>query len=197
MRGRSIFARLPPAKITSSFQAKCLSRWARGRHCPEDIQEAISFMTHRITQKIFEYWQEAIAGLTKQADDLMPDLIRIRSTLPSEDEATKVRLHLPLLCSLLRERGMGGSDWIEQFIHGCPTIGEVGEPGVYNECSPKFSPMTSSSRRRRAGDWQKKHLMNPMCLHCGARLCRKQRKDGCQDHIDTRKKESFGLEERR
>ena len=53
---------------------------------PEDIQEAISFMTHRSAQEILEYWQEAIARLTRQADDLMPDLIRIRSTLPSEDD---------------------------------------------------------------------------------------------------------------
>ena len=68
-----------------------------GGNFPEDIQEAISFMTHRSTQEISEFRQEAIARLTEQADDLMPDLIRIRSTLPSEDEATKVRLHLPLL----------------------------------------------------------------------------------------------------
>ena len=52
------------------------------------------------------------------------------STLPSEDEATNVRLHLPALSSLIHERGMGGSDWIVQFVRGFPTIGEVGEPGV-------------------------------------------------------------------
>ena len=37
---------------------------------------------------------------------------------------------------------MGGSEWIGQFIHGFPMIGEVGEPGVYNDCSPKFRPMS-------------------------------------------------------
>ena len=64
----------------------------------------------------------------------MPDLVQIRSTLPSETEATKVRIHLPLLSSRLHEHGMGGSDRVDQFIHGFPMIGEVGEPGVNNEC---------------------------------------------------------------
>ena len=77
---------------------------------------------------------EAIANLTSQANRLMPDLIRIRSTLPREEKTTKARLHLPLLSSLLHEHEMGGSDWIEQFIHGFPMTGEVGEPGVYDEC---------------------------------------------------------------
>ena len=76
---------------------------------PEDIQGAILFVAHRSTRGILEYWQEATARLTRQANDLMPDLIRIRSTLPSEDAATKVRLHLPLLSSLLREHGMGAA----------------------------------------------------------------------------------------
>ena len=95
-------------------------------------------MTHRSAQEIFEFRQEAIARLAKEAGDLTPDLVRTRSTLTSEDEGARERPHLPLLSSLLRERGMGGSDWIEQFIHGFPMIGEVGEPGVYNECPPKI-----------------------------------------------------------
>ena len=37
---------------------------------------------------------------------------------------------------------MGGSVWIEQFIRGFPMIGEVGEPGVYDECSPKSRPLS-------------------------------------------------------
>ena len=108
----------------------------------EDIQEAISFIAHRNAQEILGFREEAIAKLTNQADRLTPDLVRIRSTVPYEGKITKVRLHLPLLSSLFREHGMGGSDWIEQFIHGFPMIGEVGEPGVYDECSPKFRPLS-------------------------------------------------------
>ena len=100
-----------------------------GDNFPEDIQEAISFITQRNTQGIIEFWHEAIAKTSKRSDDLMPQLVQIRSTLSSEDEAAKVRLHLPLLSSLLREHGMGGSDWVEQFIHGFPMIGGWANPG--------------------------------------------------------------------
>ena len=114
----------------------------------------MSFIAHRAAQEVLDFRQEAIARLARQAKDLSPDLLRIRSTLPSEDETARIRLHLPLLSTLLHEHGMGGSDWIEQFIHGFPMIGEVGGPGVYNECLPKFRPMsrgelfgTAKSRR--------------------------------------------------
>ena len=138
-----------------------------------------------------EFRLEAIAKLAKQAGDLTPYLVRIRPTLSSEDEAAKVRLHLPLLSSLLRERGMGGSDWIEQFIHGFLMIREAGEPGAYNECSPKFRPMsrdeffeTAKGRRLEEKTSNEPHKST-------------LREDGCRDYIDTQKKGSFGLEERR
>ena len=109
---------------------------------PEDIQEAIPFIAHRNTQEILGFRGETIAKLTNQANRLPPDLIRIRSTLPYEGETTKVRLHLPSLSSFLHEHGMGGSDWLEQFIRGFLMLGEVGEPGVYDGCSPKFRPLS-------------------------------------------------------
>ena len=133
--------------------------------------------------------------MTNQANRLTPDLVRIRSTLPYEEKATKVRLRLPLLSLFLREHGMGGGDWIEQVIRGFPMIGEAGEPGVYDECSLKSRPMSRDELFETAkGRWlPEKHLMNPIGPHCGTRLCHRQRKDGCRGHIDTQKQGSFGL----
>ena len=79
---------------------------------PEDIKEAISFIAYRSTPEILGFCGETIARLTEQANRLTPGLIRIRLTLPDEGKTTKVRLHLPLLSSLVHEHGMAGSDWI-------------------------------------------------------------------------------------
>ena len=58
---------------------------------PGDIQEAISFIAHRNTQEILGFWRETIAKLTKRANRLTPDLIRIRSTLSYEGGKYKIQ----------------------------------------------------------------------------------------------------------
>ena len=60
-----------------------------GGNFPKDIQEAISFMTHRSTQEIIEFRQEAIANLARRADDLMPDLVRIEQRFRQKTKPLK------------------------------------------------------------------------------------------------------------
>ena len=61
----------------------------------------------------------------------MPILHQLRATVEPSKEASRSRIHVPLLKELLGENGMGGSEWCDQFVTGFPILGELGEPGVY------------------------------------------------------------------
>ena len=112
---------------------------------PEDVQEAISFIAHRGSAGIRAFWLKQLAQVQQRAQDLMPILQRLRATVEPSKEASRARIHVPLLKELLEEAGMGGSNWCDQFVTGFPILGELGEPGVY---PPSSQPPSYISREK-------------------------------------------------
>ena len=98
---------------------------------PEDVQNAIGYIAHRGPTSIRAFWLKQLAGIKKRSEELMPILQQLRATVEPSREASRARIHVPLLKELLEETGMGGSEWCDQFVTGFPILGELGEPGVY------------------------------------------------------------------
>ena len=98
---------------------------------PEDVQEAISYVSHRGSTGIRAFWLKQLAQIQQRARELMPILQQLRATVEPSKEASRARIHVPLLKELLEKTGMGGSEWRDQFVTGFPILGELGEPGVY------------------------------------------------------------------
>ena len=98
---------------------------------PEDVQEAISFISHRGSTGIRAFWLKQLARIRQRARELMPPLHQLRAAVEPSKEDSRARIHVPLLKELLEENGMGGSEWCDQFVTGFPILGELGEPGVY------------------------------------------------------------------
>ena len=103
---------------------------------PEDVQEAISFITHRGSAGIRAFWLKQLTQIRQRARELMPFLHQLRATVEPSKKASRARIHVPLLKELLEKNGMGGSEWCDQFVTGFPILGELGEPGVYPPSSP-------------------------------------------------------------
>ena len=110
---------------------------------PEDVQEAISFITHRGSAGIRAFWLKQLARIQQRARELMPFLHQLRAAVEPSKEGSRARIHVPLLKELLEENGMGGSEWCDQFVSGFPILGELGEPGVY---PPSSHPPSYISR---------------------------------------------------
>ena len=83
-----------------------------GESFPQDIQDAVSFVAHKSSDEMLEFWQQAIGELAERAYGRMPQLVQARSVLTSEECATKGKLHLPFLADLMKQHGMGGEDWL-------------------------------------------------------------------------------------
>ena len=98
---------------------------------PEDVQEAISYISHRGSAGIRAFWLKQLAQIQKGARELMPILHQLRATVAPPKEASRARIHVPLLKELLEKTGTGGSERRGQFVTGFPILGELGEPGVY------------------------------------------------------------------
>ena len=78
---------------------------------PEDVQEAISFITHRGSAGIRAFWLRQLAQIQHRARELMPVLHQLRATVEPSKEASRAWIHVPLLKELLEKTGMGGSEW--------------------------------------------------------------------------------------
>ena len=110
---------------------------------PEDLQDAISFVTRRGGSGIRGFWLRQLSRIQERAQELMPVLHQLRAPVEPSEEPSRARLHVPLLEELLEENGMGGSEWRDEFVTGFPTLGELGEPGVY---PPSTHPPSYISR---------------------------------------------------
>ena len=73
-----------------------------------------------IHRAFLDFRREAIAELTERATELLPELGRARRLILPQYGATRARLHLPVIRSLLYENGMGGGRWVNQFLEGFP-----------------------------------------------------------------------------
>ena len=76
---------------------------------PEDVQEAISYISHRGSSGIRAFWLKQLAQIQQRAQELMPILQQLRATVEPSKEASRARIHVPLLKELLEKTGMGGS----------------------------------------------------------------------------------------
>ena len=101
------------------------------RILPEDVQEAIGFITRRGQAGARALSLKQLSRIQKRAQELMPVLHQLRAAAEPSKEASRARIHVPLLKELLEENGMGGSEWRDRFATGFPILGDLGEPGVY------------------------------------------------------------------
>ena len=107
------------------------------RILPDDLQEAICFITHRGAAGIKGFRLKQLASLQQQASELMLRLHEFRSAGDPSRSNTRARIHVSLLEEPSKENGMGGPEWSDQSVKGSPMIGELGEPGV---CPPPNDP---------------------------------------------------------
>ena len=113
------------------------------RIIPDDLQEAVSFITQRGRAGIKGFWIKQLSRIQQRAHELMPILHQLRASADPSREPSRARLHVPLLKELLAENGVGGSEWCDKCVTGFPISGELGEPGVY---PPSNQPPSYISR---------------------------------------------------
>ena len=98
-------------------------------HLPQDILEAIGFISKNEPDTIKAFWESRIEQLKKAFNCGRVTEERGKS-LSGERKAEQEKINLPHLAHMLNELGMGGQLWVRQFTEGFPVIGEISEPGV-------------------------------------------------------------------
>ena len=63
----------------------------------EDVQEAISFIAHRGSAGVRAFWLKQLSRIQRRAQELMPILQQLRATVEPSREASRARIHVPLL----------------------------------------------------------------------------------------------------
>ena len=101
------------------------------RVLPEDARESIRFITERGTGSIQAYWARQLAHVKAMAKTLLPDLQKLWEWVEPGRSGTRARIHAHLLEELMQRDATGGAAWCDRFVSGPPSLGELGEPGVY------------------------------------------------------------------
>ena len=86
------------------------------RILPDDLQEAICFITHRGAAGIEGFRLEQLPSIQQQASELISRLHEFRSAGASSPGNTRARIHISPLKELSKENGMGGSQWRDQSV---------------------------------------------------------------------------------
>ena len=125
-------------------------------HLPQDILEAIGFISKNEPDTIKAFWESRIEQLKKKAFNCRRATEKWKKSLTNEQKTVQGKINLPLLAHMLNELGMGGQVWVRQFTEGFPVIGEISEPGVYPEqqcADPELKPhqlLTNAKYRLKA-----------------------------------------------
>ena len=98
---------------------------------PGDVQEATNFIARRGSAGVRAFWLKQLSRIHQRAQELTPILQQLRATVEPSRQASRARIHVPLLKELLEKNGMGGPEWRDKFVTGFPILGELGEPGVF------------------------------------------------------------------
>ena len=112
-------------------------------HLPQDVYEAIDFVTQNDADVLKEFWENQISRLEEIEYRCREATKRWRESLSTDQMKVQGKINLPLLAIMLEKLGMGGQKWVKQFQDGFPIVGDLEEPGVYpaQECpDPEISP---------------------------------------------------------
>ena len=71
---------------------------------PEDLREAVRFITERGDPRIKEFWKRQMRKLEYKASLLTPKLNELRESIDIDHSAARARLNFPLLGGLLAAR---------------------------------------------------------------------------------------------
>ena len=98
---------------------------------PADVQQASSYISSSHPDDVRFAWELALQKLRERSAELECQRRRELEGVVSSCKPFAAKVHLPLLRETLRDLGVGGGEWIDQFFLGFPLVGTVSEEGVY------------------------------------------------------------------
>ena len=132
---RGIFESLPsdsPALRHVSLAINRASPFANTTKLPLDVSISLGVMFNTPTEDLLAFWKTRWSDIQELAKFLNPISTEWYSNTPHEIASATGTIHIALLDALMDNYGMGGREWLSQFIFGFPFIGFLSQSGVFS-----------------------------------------------------------------
>ena len=112
---------------------------------PSSLSKAISFVSECAPELVTSFWEKQLGELTKLASDASDTNESWKKLIPTEIRPAAGKLNLPALMSLMDQFGLGGSNWLQQFLFGFKLTGVLSQRFAFPSAekagnSPILSP---------------------------------------------------------
>ena len=107
---------------------------------PEDLELALDFHTNTPSGQLRSFWAAQAARLASLAKRAEPTQAAWDALIPPTISYAAKGVRPAVLAPLLLSQGMGGANWLAQFVFGFPIVGELAQEGVFPQTTKKLPP---------------------------------------------------------
>ena len=122
---------IPSAKSYKDHLAQALEQpFPMAADCPlpEDVLDAVKFLTRSSDRAITGFWSDQLPALTKLAAHPLCFPNHWYDLRPAELSSSPKALEIALISQLSAFAGIGALNWISGYIYGFPITGHISQP---------------------------------------------------------------------
>ena len=107
---------------------------------PDEIKDSVEFIRNARTEDVLDFWTNQLATVREVVQEAESTQKQWDDQMPNKGQRRPPTLKTVALLHLMKNFGLGGDRWLQQFVFGFPIIGEMDQTGVYPRDDSKRPP---------------------------------------------------------